>query len=353
MFFKLREPLRLSRYTLEENPHHISSQVFTSELLQSLGAQRLDSSVPEYHSWPKRFAHLVTNTTTHLSSGISFLEGKIIDQSGQTYIQPILDVILQRITRPPYRKKRSSISQDSFLVIPSIHAYYHWVVEWLPIVIRIKQLDPKVNVIMGDPQPKYVYESLDLLGVNWSSSKKKWANFPKLWLVDKAPLGLMHPDDLERVRDFSRSISTQPTPQNNLRIYIPRRGWSRAMSREDLLEKWLQERGFLVFESEDMKDYKFQIAMFSSANLIIGSTGSGLANAIFMPPGSRVIELYSSSFDVPETVRLLASASLDHRRLTLEASGRDAYGDGQSAIRQLEEFWVTGSREGTEAGGIS
>jgi hypothetical protein len=150
-------------------------------------------------------------------------------------------------------------------MIPSIHAYYRWFVEWLPIAIRINQLDPKVNVIMGDPQPEYVYESLDLLGMNWSS-RKKWANFPKLWLVDKASLSLMHPDDLERVRDFSHSIATQPTPQNDLRICIPRKGWSRAMSREDLLEMWLQERGFLVFESEDMKDYKSQIAMFSSAN---------------------------------------------------------------------------------------
>lgn len=338
MFLKLREPLRLSRYTLDDNPDHISSQLFTNELLQNLGTQRLDSSVPEYHAWPKRFAHLVTNTTTHLSSGISFLDSKIIDQSGQIYIQPILDAVLQRITLPPYRKKRSSISQDSFLVIPSIHAYYHWIVEWLPIVIRIKQLDPKVNVITGDLQPKYVYESLDLLGLNWSYSKKKWASFPKLWLVDKAPLGLMHPDDLELVRDFSRSISTQRTPQNDLNIYIPRKGWSREMSREDVLEKWLQDRGFLVFESDDMKDYKSQIAMFSSADLIIGSTGSGLANAIFMPPGSRVIELYSSSFDVSETVRLLASASIDHRRLTLAATSSAPYGDGRSAIRQLDEL---------------
>ncbi len=80
------------------------------------------------------------------------------------------------------------------------------------------------------------------------------------------------------------------------RIYLSRRGQSmRVMVNEAALEAALARRGFVIVRPEGLSP-KAQIDLMRQADLVVAPTGAGLANALFMPPGARVIEIQPANF---------------------------------------------------------
>ncbi|GAA0604067.1 hypothetical protein GCM10009001_21510 [Virgibacillus siamensis] len=81
------------------------------------------------------------------------------------------------------------------------------------------------------------------------------------------------------------------------RIYISREDASwRKVANEPKLMKLLSEKGFkkIVLGSLSVQE---QIKIFSSAKVIISPNGAGLANIMFCRPGTKIIQLFTSTSD--------------------------------------------------------
>lgn len=57
------------------------------------------------------------------------------------------------------------------------------------------------------------------------------------------------------------------------------------------LEQIFADLGFDIIYGESIKTFEQQVALFNSARIVAGVTGSGLTNAMFMKPGGILIEL--------------------------------------------------------------
>ncbi|WP_010529268.1 glycosyltransferase family 61 protein [Lentibacillus jeotgali] len=94
------------------------------------------------------------------------------------------------------------------------------------------------------------------------------------------------------------------------RIYISREDASwRKVANEPKLMKLLTKKGFkkIVLSSLTVQQ---QIDIFSSANVIISPNGAGLANIMFCQPGTKIIQLFTSTSD--EFVKIGQYLGLDY-----------------------------------------
>lgn len=336
----LNKTMRLTQNTLRSGIGHVESLPFTGELIQTIGHSMHDQTVPKYLSWPSRFAYRVSNSKVHIPTGLTFLADRLIAQSGQLYVDSFMDAVLNRITLPS-RKRISALPGGQYLVVPKIHAYWHWIVEWLPVVLRMRELSNEVKIVTTLGQPDYVRESIELLGAELIETSSKWLSVPNLWLVDKAPFGPVHPEDFARVRSFVNLVvpnDPKSAGETKAKVYVSRSGYKRSMRDESELENWLEDRGFTIFRPSNVESFSSQIKIFSKAELILGPAGSGLANSMFMPPGGTVVELFSDFiFDNFETVAFYASINVDLKRLFMNASDELPHGEAEFAIAKLSE----------------
>lgn len=60
---------------------------------------------------------------------------------------------------------------------------------------------------------------------------------------------------------------------------------------EDKLEKYFSENGFEIVYPENFNTFEEQINFFNEVKTVVSLSGAGLSNAIFMQPGSNVVEL--------------------------------------------------------------
>lgn len=106
---------------------------------------------------------------------------------------------------------------------------------------------------------------------------------------------LHHPNGLlatlaERVR------ANGPDGAGARRIYLSRRGQSmRVMVGEVALERALRARGFTIVRPETL-DARAQVALMRDAEIVVGASGAALANAVFLSPGARVVEIQPTNF---------------------------------------------------------
>jgi capsular polysaccharide biosynthesis protein len=69
----------------------------------------------------------------------------------------------------------------------------------------------------------------------------------------------------------------------------------RVMVDEPALEAALKARGFTIVRAERLSPAE-QIALMRGAELVVGATGAGLANALFAPERAKVFEILPENF---------------------------------------------------------
>jgi capsular polysaccharide biosynthesis protein len=96
-----------------------------------------------------------------------------------------------------------------------------------------------------------------------------------------------------RERVLARSPVTGVGPK---RVYISRRAYPmRVMVDEPVLEAALAARGFVIARTERLSVAE-QIALIRDAEVVVGPTGAGLANALFAPRSAKVFEIQPQGF---------------------------------------------------------
>lgn len=108
----------------------------------------------------------------------------------------------------------------------------------------------------------------------------------------------LHAPDATAARLAGRLLAATDSPEADTpkRLYLSRRGQSmRVMTNERALEAALERRGFLIVRPEGLSP-RAQIELMRGAEVVVAPTGAALANALFMPPGARVIEIQPENF---------------------------------------------------------
>jgi capsular polysaccharide biosynthesis protein len=109
----------------------------------------------------------------------------------------------------------------------------------------------------------------------------------------KNPEGFLDPPTLAFYADMRRRFGA---PTRHRKIYISRRRANaqsaRVMLNEPAVIDAVKSIGFEVVEPETLPA-RHQVELFSSASFVVGPAGSGLFNAVFCHPGTRLIDIES------------------------------------------------------------
>lgn len=163
--------------------------------------------------------------------------------------------------------------------------YYHWLIEDLPPLVYLRQAVPNLTVYVEKTAPSFVRQTLAFYGVNYELS---WGlrKFSEIVFIGRGDdSGWARSWDIQQIRG-----NKEPRTRSR-RIYISRRNSSRTAAHEPALECWLSTLGFEVVLLEELP-FARQVELLSEAAVVVAPHGSGLANLVFAPTGTHVIEIF-------------------------------------------------------------
>ena len=174
--------------------------------------------------------------------------------------------------------------------------YHHWITECL---IKILLIDPgQYTLIIPSDYGKFVFEGIDLFGF------KNVIMLPgncgikadEITLIANPNSGHYNPILLASLREElieKCSIKCTGTIQYDY-IYVSRKTDKlRRVENEDEVVNLLSAYGFKVVEIAKLNFYD-QVTLFSKCKVYVSIHGAALTNAMFMPEGGKVLELYRS-----------------------------------------------------------
>ena len=177
--------------------------------------------------------------------------------------------------------------------ILSSNGYYHWLIEDLPNYLMVRSIWPDLNTLVARSKPKYVqnfidYENIDVKEID------RFSRVGNVNFISRGDdTGWPHPKDIEILRNhFSANFLNT---EKDKKIYISREKSTRSPKFEADLVKELKQKGWVILYLENL-DLLEQIREISSASLICGVHGAGLANMVWMKPCTQVIEISGSEY---------------------------------------------------------
>lgn len=185
---------------------------------------------------------------------------------------------------------------------PGRTSFYHWMIDTAPQVGAAIELFPELSdfdICCNASGQKFQIDSLKLI------SPETKIHTPTPPVILRAPeivhvesdnsesanrLGKRVP---EWVVEFWKKHKSEDKAGFGPRIFLSRRATDgRNVEPIDAVEDHLKERGFEVVYIEDF-DLQVQFNIFSDAKIVVAPHGAGLTHAMFMRPGSVLVELFS------------------------------------------------------------
>ena len=310
-------------------PHHFAelgvrdnvSKVIISKLDESRIIVTNPDDAGDIHTyyWLPRRNYELSNVVFDPRSGLVLINGMVVSESSTTFPQPdLVSANLAWRCRSPQKIEAQSCSGMKWA-----YNYAHWLTEDLMSLLHIRrQFGDHVPLITPTKLARFQVEALNLLGVNrieidnpvlcqkfllaGHHQRSEAALRPSdIFLLRETflPLGL---DSLSRPKDLSIYVSRSKTKG------------VRSLAHEETLERMLVNHGFLVVHTQDLQ-FAEEIALFSKAKVIVGITGSGLINHLWMPPGGtiieiRIIDFYDTSYRYSGPILDLDYSLIDFRK---------------------------------------
>lgn len=204
--------------------------------------------------------------------------------------------------------------------------YFHWLADVLPkVVIAAGHLkDSRIFMPARFASSDLAKESLEMMGV----SKFEFINENETIIADRLFLpvhtgesGNFHPEVITEVRRAVTAAFPEPAAADK-RVYISRsRAKRRKVVNEDAVLNVVGEFGFEIVHAEDLT-FAEQVRLFSSTRHLVSIHGAGLANMLFMPAGSRVMEFRKNDPRSSDCFANMASA-LGHEFQCVTAAATD------------------------------
>jgi len=92
---------------------------------------------------------------------------------------------------------------------------------------------------------------------------------------------------------FGKFVNPKPMPFR--KVYISRKHSKRALTNEDEVEQHLEAQDFDIIYAENLT-LEEQIKLFSETDILVSGHGAGLANILFMQPGTKLLEIFHETF---------------------------------------------------------
>ncbi len=257
------------------------------------------------YSFPKRYIYEIENAHLEaLNSLVYDYKGKLIGESSSWNFQRLLYEISK-----PYIKPIKQHLEGTYLFLPTITNYYHWLLEDLPPFLAsytyLKNKGENFKIVIGKdynfpPIKEFIAKFLhneEIIILN------KLLNVERLIFTSKtagmgnpfAPANIVHPKDIQTIRDWFDEFLEENTL--NKKIYLSRSKARRSFKGEELLDEALKEIGFEIFHGDI--GLIEQIKLFSNTSLVVGNHGASMTNIIWMPFDSNIIELHKPNIQVP------------------------------------------------------
>ncbi len=235
--------------------------------------------------------------------------------------------------------------------------YWHWLFDVLPrlsICEEIISLDQINFFLLPNNKRKFQLETLKILGIpeekQLSSVNYRHVICDELYATD-------HPVVLtgdatkditnipQWISDWLKKSFVKSDNQKSFRkIYIDR-GDSisnikhlRSISNEEEVKKLLLKKGFKILKLGDL-NFKEQVELFNSAEIIVGLHGAGFGNIVFAKKNTKIIELKSKT--AGRVIENLANTNnLIYKSIECEPSNfnlENQYGHINISIDNLEK----------------
>ncbi|WP_434222754.1 tetratricopeptide repeat protein [Limnospira platensis CENA597] len=318
---------------------------------------------------PRRNWWKVCNATAIINA-----EGEMLPQFSRFYPTPLPGCRNHDPRRHPILAKDGLTEAEAIAgtvaVVSGIsgNVYFHWMVDVLPRLEILRQAGynwqdidrivvnsirhpfqretlqrlgiPEAKIVESDIHPHIQADQLlvpDFAGPVGYPPPWVLAWHRRTWLQEDT-LGVnLNSEGFLELSDTQKSKLGQKTPKL---IYISRHSAKyRRLLNEEAIAALLQQRGFITISPETLSVAE-QAQVFSQAEVIVASHGSGLTNLIFCQPETTIIELMSPHYIRPYFWGLSRQLGLHHYYITGEAL--DCY-----PLRQLmyptaltEDIWI-------------
>ena len=176
----------------------------------------------------------------------------------------------------------------------------HWLLDGVPQIVALDALAPDAVFLLPDPMKGVYRATLGLLGIG-ADRIRPWDGAPLscsrlLLLEDDGRGGGGRPlSALLQTRRRLLDGVAMPSGAPSRRLYVSRRDAKphrRWADNEPEVEALFASRGFEIVSMGECPLHE-QVRLFSSARVVAGVSGAGLADILFAPPGAHVITLIS------------------------------------------------------------
>ncbi len=270
---------------------------------------KLDDQFKEKLTWqvPERFNTKFSNARVWGTRGAVITKDNelVFDLSREFKVdRPIEHTIYATIL---LEKVRYYSGSTAVLASAGANVYFHWLFDILPRIGILEEggiIDKVDNFILGYTGLIFQQETLGLLGIEEDkiiASTNNWKFHVECEQLYVPSLFSTH----DMVSDFQTSflrnkfLTKRKIPSKKERIYISRQSSiGRKIGNEEEFLSVLHKYDIMTYQLENLT-FREQIELFSNAEIIIGSHGSGFSNIVFCEPGTKVIDLFPKSFINP------------------------------------------------------
>ncbi len=170
--------------------------------------------------------------------------------------------------------------------------YFHWMTDCLPRLWLGLNTGISNRVILHDSYQRlpYVTQSLELLGIQpvyYKSHENLWVK--NLVLTPRTSTFPNFHEELTRKTREKLSVSPEKEPFR--KVYISRKFAPKRKTHNEIdVELLMIRHGFEVVYTEKLS-LKEQIKLMSETKILVSLHGAALTNMLFLPKGSKIIEL--------------------------------------------------------------
>ncbi len=175
--------------------------------------------------------------------------------------------------------------------------FSHWIQDALPRLALLKEFPPDTKILVQSALAGYQKETLKLLGllerVRYTQEKHLIVeNY--YFSSPTAMIAAYNPYAVDWLRSAFLPLADK-SYHGPKRFIIQRKGKTRGIKNEAEVNEFFQKLGWGIIDTEQLT-FAQEVELFSKAEAIAGIFGSGFTNALWSPPGCKVITFVPDSF---------------------------------------------------------
>lgn len=250
--------------------------------------------------------------------GVILEDGRILDESSKLINRSIFrhSAIKRCRLQPDAEVSRAWLGHSH-----AAFNYYHWLIDVLPMLLM-----PACRELLDRHRPTIV---LPPLHMPFHKAALQLLDLPPCRLItmeqfDILKAGVLHVPVLPRRTDQLYPVVLEALRSHFLpkvrvgspskRIYLTRAGGKRGLTNEGEIQSVLAKHRISTVRLESLPFIE-QIELLANTELVVAPHGAGLANTVFLPRGSSVIETFSPTYVNPCFWRIASALGCSYSAL--------------------------------------